>query len=183
MRRSPPRTAISDNSVYAEVGYKLVGTRAVARTARRMGIRTPISTNPAMVLGGLKVGVTPLEMADSYLTLAHGGSRVSGTLSAYDGGPVAYTKVKGSGIGDENDTRSEREVPEGVASQATQILQTVVSSGTGKNAATGELRGRQDRHDRELRRCLVRRLQRHDDRGRLGRLPDRRQGDGDRVPR
>jgi penicillin-binding protein 1A len=131
-------TTISDNSVYAEVGYKLVGTRAIARTAKRMGIRTPVSTNPAMILGGLKVGVTPLEMADSYLTLAHGGSRVSGSLAAYDGGPVAYTQVKGSGIDDENDTRSERAVPEGVAKQATQILQTVVSSGTGKNAATGD---------------------------------------------
>ena len=51
-------TATSDNSVYAEVGYQLVGTPSVARVARRMGVRTPISRNPAMVLGGLKVGVT-----------------------------------------------------------------------------------------------------------------------------
>ena len=36
-------TATSDNSVYAEVGYKLVGTGSVARVARRMGVRTPIS--------------------------------------------------------------------------------------------------------------------------------------------
>jgi penicillin-binding protein 1A len=131
-------TTVSDNSVYAEVGYKLVGTRAIARTARRMGIRTPVSTNPAMILGGLKVGVTPLEMADSYLTLAHGGSRVSGSLAAYDDGPVAYTKVKGAGIDDENDTNSDRVVSEGVADQATQILRTVVSSGTGRNAQTGD---------------------------------------------
>ena len=41
-----------------------------------------------MVLGGLKVGVTPLEMAKAYETLAHGGERVSGTLAPYDGGPV-----------------------------------------------------------------------------------------------
>jgi penicillin-binding protein 1A len=59
-------TASSDNSVYAEVGYQLVGTGAVARVARSMGVRTPISRNPAMVLGGLKVGVTPLEMAKAY---------------------------------------------------------------------------------------------------------------------
>jgi penicillin-binding protein 1A len=131
-------TTVSDNSVYAELGYKLVGTRNVARVAERMGIRTPLSTNPAMVLGGLRTGVTPLELADAYLTLAHGGSRVSGSLGAYDGGPVAYTKVEGDGIHDENKTRTKREIPGNVAQTATQILQTVISSGTGKRAAIGE---------------------------------------------
>jgi penicillin-binding protein 1A len=130
-------TTVSDNSVYAEVGYNLVGTKAIARTAERMGIRTPISRNPAMILGGLRVGVTPLELTDAYLTLAHGGSRVSGSLAAYDGGPVAYTKVDGAGIHDKNDVKTKRAVPEGVAKQATQILQTVISGGTGKNAAIG----------------------------------------------
>src|SRR3954453_3223682 len=52
----------SDNSVFAQVGLK-VGTKRVARMAEKLGIRTPVSTNPAMVLGGLKQGVTPLEMA------------------------------------------------------------------------------------------------------------------------
>jgi penicillin-binding protein 1A len=131
-------TTASDNSVYAEVGYKLVGTRAVARVARRMGIRTPLSTNPAMVLGGLKQGVTPLEMAKSYETLAEGGSVVSGSLAPYDGGPVTFTRVKGGGIDDENEVERERVVPEGIAKQATQILSTVVASGTGRAAQIGE---------------------------------------------
>src|SRR5215213_707096 len=52
-------TATSDNSVFAELGLK-VGTKRIARLARRMGIRTKLSTNPAMTLGGLKEGVTPL---------------------------------------------------------------------------------------------------------------------------
>jgi penicillin-binding protein 1A len=131
-------TTTSDNSVYAEVGCKVVGTKTVARTARQMGIRTPLSTNPAMILGGLRVGVTPLELADAYLTLAHGGSRVSGTLAAYDEGPVAYTDVTGSGIDDENHVKTKRVIPEAVAKQATQILATVISSGTGKAAGIGE---------------------------------------------
>ena len=130
-------TAASDNSVYAELGYKLIGTRKIARVAERMGIRTPISTNPAMVLGGLRVGLTPLELGDAYLTLAHTGSRVSGTLAAYDDGPVAYTKVSGLGIHDKNKTKTKRVMPEGVARTATQILQLVISSGTGKQAAIG----------------------------------------------
>jgi penicillin-binding protein 1A len=45
--------------------------------------------------------------------------------------------VKGAGIDDKNEVKTKRVIPEGVASQATQILQTVVSSGTGKNAAIG----------------------------------------------
>jgi penicillin-binding protein 1A len=131
-------TTVSDNSVYAEVGYKLVGTEAVARTARRMGIRTQVSRNPAMILGGLRRGVTPLELAQSYLTLARGGNRVYGSLSAYDKGPVALTEVKGGGIHDENTTRTDRVVPEPVAQQVTQILQTVIAGGTGRSAAIGE---------------------------------------------
>jgi penicillin-binding protein 1A len=131
-------TASSDNSVYAEVGCKLVGTRKVAEVASKMGIRTPLSTNPAMVLGGLRVGLTPLELGHAYETLADGGKRVSGSLAAYDDGPVAYTSVKGSGIDDSNHTEAKRVVPEGVARQATQILQTVISGGTGKAAQIGE---------------------------------------------
>ena len=131
-------TTTSDNSVYAEVGYKLVGTSAIARVARAMGVRTPISRNPSMVLGGLKVGVTPLEMAKAYETLAHKGERVSGTLAPTEGGPVTFTRVKGPGIDDENHVRTKRVIPDGVAEQATSILQSVVTSGTGRNAQIGE---------------------------------------------
>jgi penicillin-binding protein 1A len=131
-------TTTSDNSVYAEVGYKLVGTSAIARVARKMGVRTQLSRNPAMVLGGLKVGVTPLEMAKAYETLADGGERVTGSLAAYDGGPVAYTKVQGPGVDDENKTRTKQVVPEGIAKEATQILQTVITGGTGRAAQIGE---------------------------------------------
>ncbi len=73
-------TAYSDNSIYAEVGLK-VGTHRIARLAHRMGITTPISTNPAMTIGGLNVGVTPLDMAHAYETIAHDGQRVSGSLA------------------------------------------------------------------------------------------------------
>jgi penicillin-binding protein 1A len=131
-------TTSSDNSVYAEVGYKLVGTRAIARVASDMGVRTPVSRNPAMVLGGLKTGVTPLEMAKSYETLAEGGEVVSGSLSPYEGGPITYTRVEGSGIDDKNKTRRRRAIPEGVAKQATQILTSVVTAGTGRAANIGE---------------------------------------------
>ena len=131
-------TTASDNAVYAEVGYKLVGTRAIARVAKEMGVRTPVSRNPAMVLGGLKQGVTPLEMAKAYETLAEGGQVVSGSLASREGAPVTYTRVKGSGIDDENKTRRKRVISEGIAKQATQILSTVVTGGTGRAASIGE---------------------------------------------
>src|SRR5205085_8818347 len=84
-------TAFSDNSIFAEVGLK-VGTHRIALLAHRMGITTPLSTNPAMTIGGLTVGVTPIDMAHAYETIAHGGRRVSGTLSE-DFGPVALQEV------------------------------------------------------------------------------------------
>ena len=131
-------TTASDNAVYAEVGYQLVGTRAIARVAKDMGVRTPVSRNPAMVLGGLKQGVTPLEMAKAYETLAAGGQVVSGSLASREGAPVTYTRVKGKGIDDENKTRRKRVISEGIAEQATQILSTVVTGGTGRAASIGE---------------------------------------------
>src|SRR5207244_6213545 len=45
-------TAFSDNSIYAEVGLR-VGTHRIALLAHRMGITTPVSTNPAITIGRL----------------------------------------------------------------------------------------------------------------------------------
>ncbi|MHB8242731.1 MAG: transglycosylase domain-containing protein, partial [Solirubrobacteraceae bacterium] len=87
-------TAFSDNSIYAEVGLK-VGTRHIALLAHKMGITTPLSTNPAMTIGGLTVGVTPLDMAHSYETIAHQGRRVSGTMAS-PGEPVGIQEVDSS---------------------------------------------------------------------------------------
>ena len=58
-----------------------------------MGITTPLSTNAAMTIGGLTVGVTPLDMAHSYETIAHGGQRVSGSM-AEAGAPVGIQEVE-----------------------------------------------------------------------------------------
>jgi penicillin-binding protein 1A len=82
----------SDNSVFAAVGIR-VGTKKVARLARRMGIRTPVSSNLAMTLGGLRQGVTPLDMAHAYETFAADGLRVTGTLGASRAGPVGIREI------------------------------------------------------------------------------------------
>jgi penicillin-binding protein 1A len=126
-------TATSDNSVFAELGMK-VKPKRVARMARRMGIRTHLSTNPAMLLGGLEEGVTPLEMAYAYSTLGNNGTRVSGTMAPNKKGPVAIEEVEGRGLDEKNKPVTKQVIPPDVADTAKQMLSLVVSSGTGKAA-------------------------------------------------
>jgi penicillin-binding protein 1A len=131
-------TASSDNSVFAELGMQ-VKPRRVARMARRMGIRTELSTNPAMLLGGLEQGVTPLEMAYAYSTLANEGMKVSGTLAPGDMGPVAIEQVKGGPGADKvNDRIEQRVFPKKVGQVAKDMLSLVVTSGTGEAAQVGD---------------------------------------------
>jgi penicillin-binding protein 1A len=142
-------TTYSDNSIYAQLALEgLKGktiqdrTRSIAATIHKMGYRDSISTNPAMVLGGLKEGVTPLGWAYAYMTIANGGDRVSGTLAPEPGdSPVAYTQVEdqdGHTIkGGDNDSTHEQVLSESTASEAKSILETVVSSGTGVHANIG----------------------------------------------
>ncbi|HEX8744832.1 MAG TPA: transglycosylase domain-containing protein [Thermoleophilaceae bacterium] len=135
-------TAQSDNSVYAEIGMN-IGRKKVAKMAEEMGIRTPLSTNPAMLLGGLKEGVTPLEMAFAYSTIANRGRRVSGTLASYKGGPVALEKVENAQgkTKDRNKVRSKRVYSEKVGEQMRALLHGVVVGGTGTKAQVGEWAG------------------------------------------
>jgi penicillin-binding protein 1A len=138
-------TTYSDNSVYAQVGLESLkhGTHDIAGMAHRLGVQTHLSTNPAMVLGGLKEGVTPLEWAYAFSTLANSGNRVSGTLAPDPGdSPVAYTEVTnqdGNLIkGGDNDPIHTPVLDEGVADEAKTILHTVVTSGTGVKANIGD---------------------------------------------
>ena len=87
-------TTNSDNSVYAELGLKL-GPRKVAAMARRLGIRTPVSRNAANALGGLKQGVTPLDMAHAYETFAQRGELTYGSLSPGDPDDRKVTPIPG----------------------------------------------------------------------------------------
>jgi penicillin-binding protein 1A len=135
--------AYSDNSVFAEVGLR-VGTNRIADLAHRMGITTPISTNPAMTIGGLHVGVTPLDMAHAYETIAHGGERVSGTLAENDA-PVGIQEVVSPASPlpdgshrDVNQVRTKPVLPASVAATETEMLETVLQYGTAKSAALGE---------------------------------------------
>src|SRR3954447_2055206 len=156
-------TTYSDNSIYSQLGASLDGGIAsIASTARKMGIQTDLSTthseysingspfepyNPALILGGLENGVTPLEMAHAYETLAHDGQIVSGTMADSTNGPVAIQRVDdkdGNPVetngGDPGQDRVETKqaVPPNVAAEARSLLHSVVTSGTGTNADNGD---------------------------------------------
>jgi penicillin-binding protein 1A len=64
--------AQSINTVAAKLGQQ-VGTGAVAATAHRLGVSSPIQTDPSMALGAVEV--SPLEMAGAYDAFANGGRR------------------------------------------------------------------------------------------------------------
>jgi penicillin-binding protein 1A len=132
--------AFSDNSVFAAVGIQS-GVKRIAKLARRIGIRTPVSHNYAMTLGGLTVGVTPLDMAHAYETFAHDGQRVDGTLlGAKYKGPVGITKVTRLGNGQvvaRNRTHLIRVLSPEVDREEVGMLRQVVLIGTAKNADFG----------------------------------------------
>ncbi len=67
-------TEKSVNSVFAQLILD-VGPEDVVTTAEKMGVRKGIEPVPAIALGGLTEGVSPLEMARAYATLATGGRR------------------------------------------------------------------------------------------------------------
>ncbi len=88
-------TATSDNSVFAQLGTDpKIGTAAVAHYAKLLGIRSPISRNPSMILGGLSTGVSALDMAHAYSTVANNGVKVTNpTLGDIGGGPIGIDKI------------------------------------------------------------------------------------------
>jgi penicillin-binding protein 1A len=121
-------TLASDNTVYAQLAADL-GEETVTHTAYEMGVKTHLSSFPAEALGGLTLGVTPLEMADVYATLADGG---------YRDAPIAITKVVfPDGKVDENWGKPHRVkvLSQAVTSVETSILEQNVQSGTATRSA------------------------------------------------
>jgi penicillin-binding protein 1A len=116
-------TLASDNTVYAQLAADL-GEESITQTAYAMGVKTHLLGNASQALGGLENGVTPLEMAIVYSTLADGGWRNS---------PIAITKVVfPDGRVDSNWGRPHRVkvLSEGVTGEETRILHENVLGGT-----------------------------------------------------
>jgi penicillin-binding protein 1A len=121
-------TLASDNTVYAQLAADL-GEQTVTQMAYKLGVREHLHSYPAEALGGLTVGVSPLEMADVYATLADGGWRNT---------PIAITKVVfPDGQSDTNWGKPHRVkvLADGVTAEETNILHQNVLAGTATRSA------------------------------------------------
>ncbi len=119
----------SVNAVFARLVME-VGPEKVVDAARRMGITSPLEPNPAIALGGLSQGVSPLEMASAYGTLATGGMHSA---------PFAVLEVtddRGTSLY-RSERSTKRVVAQGVAAQVSGMLREVVERGTGMRARIG----------------------------------------------
>lgn len=136
-------TAQSSNGVYARLIMD-VGAEKVAQTAYDMGIVTPFGddVNPAIALGGLTTGVSPLEMAMAYATLASGGERLASEVvfdpsqSGYPVTIVRVTDAEGNVLDADRVVRT-RVLDEELVAMVTTCLTGVITSGTGTAADIG----------------------------------------------
>ena len=128
-------TLSSDNSVYTQLALD-IGPKEVRDTAYDMGIETKLDGYPAETLGGLTLGVSPLEMANAYATIASGG---------YRNRPVAITSLrtrdgdvlKGDDLPSRLRPKRVKVFSDGVTAEATRVLEMNVEQGTGTAAQIG----------------------------------------------
>jgi len=127
--RLRPATEQSVNSVFAQLILK-VSADKVVETAKDMGITSEVEPVPAIALGGLKTGVSPLEMANAYATLAAGGKHAKVMSISSVEGPDGKVITKRT-------PKATRVMDSAVAFLTTDILRGVISRGTGKAASIG----------------------------------------------
>ena len=122
-------TVVSDNTVFAQLAVD-IGPAKMDAMAHAMGITSSLNDLPAEVIGGLKEGVTPLEMADAYATLANGGWHIPTTIISKivfpDGSSQSFA-----------DPPKKQVFSYGEAYAAIQVLKQVITSGTGTAAGYG----------------------------------------------
>ena len=131
------RTALSRSYNIPAIRVALrVGTNKVMRMAKACGITSLVEegpytdNNPAMALGGLTKGVSPLEMANAYGTIANNG--------VYNA-PVSITKIldRNGKIIFEHKHAPKQVVSAKAAYQTTDMLKDVLISGTAGGSGLG----------------------------------------------
>ncbi|MFP5224909.1 MAG: transglycosylase domain-containing protein [Actinomycetota bacterium] len=118
----------SVNGVYARLMMK-VGPKAVVDVAKRLGIRKArLDPYPALALGGLTYGVTPLELASAYATIAANGAYYP------PHGIATVTDANGKTLFDQTKLVPEQAMDPNLAYTLTDVLQDVACCGTGVRA-------------------------------------------------
>jgi len=122
-------TVWSVNVVYAQLAMD-VGAGKVAETAQKLGVTSNVPPYPAIAIGGLPEGVSPLEMASVYATLANDGVYMK---------PIAITKVTDAqgNLIEQAKIEGKAVISKNVARTANNILKQVISRGTGSRADIG----------------------------------------------
>jgi len=129
----------SVNVVFAQLGLD-VGPENIAKTAYEMGITSPLGIKgardipcklgpncyipPADAIGGLSVGVTPLEQAAAVATLANGGVHHAATA-------IDRVVFPGGKVDEPSAGEGKRVLTQGQAYEVTKVLEGVITSGTG----------------------------------------------------
>jgi penicillin-binding protein 1A len=125
----------SDNSVFAQL-TRVVGPTGVAHTAEELGITSPLRSYFAIGLGA--EAVNPLEMARAYGSFANGGYRIDGATFGNEPRAVTHiTDVTGKQVYD-NAPEKKQVLTPAEDELMTQLLQGVVTSGTGTAAALAD---------------------------------------------
>jgi penicillin-binding protein 1A len=137
-------TLASDNTVFARLTLDL-GAENVAAMAYRLGVASSLKSKegayvPSLGLGS--IGVSPLDMASAYATIAAGGIYSK---------PMAIRKVElpeldGDGWAVDKDANwgkpeRQRVIADWVAAEVTEVLEMNIQSGTGVGANIGRTAG------------------------------------------
>ncbi len=117
--------ADSDNTVFVQLALDL-GLQRVVDMAHELGIESEVDAYPSTAIGGLRVGVTPLEMASAYSTFANAGTHME---------PYLVQKVTREEDGEEETVEEHRLVGDEALSRdeaavVTESLRGVVERGT-----------------------------------------------------
>ena len=123
-------TEKSVNSVFAQLILD-VGPEDVVATAEKLGMHEGITPVPAIALGGLEEGVSPLEMAGAYGVFAANGKR------ATPYGIAEVTDAGGEIVRTYSTSVTAEAIDPAVAYLTTDILKGVISRGTGTAANIG----------------------------------------------
>jgi len=123
--------AVSDNSVFSQL-TRDVGPANVVKTAHSVGITGPLQSYFAIGLGVEPVSV--LEMARAYATFANDGNRVDGTVFGNEPRVVTTIDSDAHKVVYANVPKNVRALSPDIDAELTQLLEGVVTGGTGTAA-------------------------------------------------
>ena len=128
----------SDNSVFVQLALD-AGMERVVDVARRMGIAAPLEPYPSTAIGGLTEGVSPVELAGAYATIADEGSHTPPHVLL----SVEQTNQQGESNRIYEEPQPEPAIDPFIASETQKALRSVVTDGGDRLSALDGATGRQ----------------------------------------